>query len=149
MVCRKSYSGLTNASGWKAHMKNTHGITDSDTASSALSGNVMFQLTLNNKPMFPKPVLRKYENVVMDYVVRGGVTLRAVGGIRFKKFVVSLTNIYKSSSIRMILQRIVELYRILEPLLAAFLCSLDVAISLTLDNWSNHNLKGFYIITAH
>jgi hypothetical protein len=33
----------------------------------------------------------------------------------------------------MILQRIVELYRILEPLLVAFLCSLDVAISLALD----------------
>jgi hypothetical protein len=41
------------------------------------------------------------------------------------------------------------LYRILEPLLAAFLCSLDVAISLTLDGWSNHNLKGFYVVTAH
>ncbi|CAK9206011.1 unnamed protein product [Sphagnum troendelagicum] len=26
---------------------------------------------------------------------------------------------------------------------------LDVAISLTLDDWSNHNLKGFYVIIAH
>jgi hypothetical protein len=33
--------------------------------------------------------------------------------------------------------------------LATFLCSLDVAISLTLDGWSNCNLKGFYIVTAH
>jgi hypothetical protein len=37
----------------------------------------------------------------------------------------------------------------LEPLLVAFLCTLDVAISLTLDGWSNHNLKGFYVVTAH
>jgi hypothetical protein len=37
----------------------------------------------------------------------------------------------------------------LEPLLATFLCSLDVAISLTLDGWSNRNLKGFYVVTAH
>jgi hypothetical protein len=37
----------------------------------------------------------------------------------------------------------------LEPLLAAFLCSLDIAISLTLDGWLNRNLKGFYIVTAH
>jgi hypothetical protein len=37
----------------------------------------------------------------------------------------------------------------LEPLLAAFLCSLDIAISLTLDGWSNCNLKGFYVVTAH
>jgi hypothetical protein len=37
----------------------------------------------------------------------------------------------------------------LEPLLAAFLCSLDVAISLTLDGWSNRNLKGFYVVTAY
>ncbi len=45
----------------------------------------------------------------------------------------SSLNGYESSSTRMILQRIVELYRILEPLLVAFLCSLDVAISLALD----------------
>ncbi len=104
---------------------------------------------ISSKPVFSEPVLRKYENGVVDYVVEGGVTLRAVGDFRFKKFVVSLTNEYEPPSTRTILRRIVELYHILEPLLAAFLCSLDVAISLTLDNWSNRNLKGFYIVTAH
>jgi hypothetical protein len=34
-------------------------------------------------------------------------------------------------------------------LLAIFLCSLDVRISLTMDGWSNRNLKGFYVVTAH
>ncbi|CAK9218808.1 unnamed protein product [Sphagnum troendelagicum] len=92
---------------------------------------------------------RKYENDVVDYVVESGVTLRAVGDVRFKKFVVSLTNGYEPSSIRTILRRIVKLYRILEPLLTAFLCNLDVAISLMLDSWSNRNLKGFYVVTAH
>jgi hypothetical protein len=33
--------------------------------------------------------------------------------------------------------------------LATFLCSLEVTISLTLDNWSYRNLKGFYVVTAH
>ncbi len=37
----------------------------------------------------------------------------------------------------------------MEPLLAAFLCNVDVAISLMLDDWSNCNLKGFYVVTAH
>jgi hypothetical protein len=83
--------------------------------------------------LFPKPVLRKYENAIVDYVIEGGITLRAAGSICFKKFVVSLTNGYEPPSIRTILRRIAELYHILEPLLAAFLCSLDVAISLTLD----------------
>jgi len=41
-VCHKWYSGSTNASSWKAHMKSTHGITGSDTASSTPSGKVMF-----------------------------------------------------------------------------------------------------------
>ncbi len=99
--------------------------------------------------MYPKPVLRKYENVIVDYVIEGGVTLRAAGGVRFKQFVISLTNEYEPPSTRTILRRITELYRILEPLLAAFLCSLNVAISLTLDGWSNRNLKGFYIVTVH
>jgi hypothetical protein len=33
--------------------------------------------------------------------------------------------------------------------MVAFLCNLDVAISLTLDGSSNHNLKGFYVVTTH
>jgi len=130
-------------------MKSVHGITGSDTALSASSGKVIFQSTLNNKPVFSEPVLCKYENVVVDYVIEGGVTLRMAGGVRFKKFVVSLINGYEPPSTRTILQRITELYRILEPLLAAFLCNLDVAISLTLDGWLNRNLKGFYVVTAH
>ncbi len=109
----------------------------------------MFQSTFNSKPVFLEPVLRKYKNAVVDYVVEGGVTLRAASGVRFKKFVVSLTNRYEPSSTRTILRRIVELQNILEPLLVAFLCSLDVAISLTLDSWSNRNLKGFYVVTVH
>jgi len=48
--------------------------------------------------VFSEPVLRKYENVVVDYVVEGGVTLRATGSVCFKKFVVSLTNGYKLPS---------------------------------------------------
>jgi hypothetical protein len=130
-------------------MKSVHDITGSDIASFALSDNVMFQLTFSSKLVFPEPVLRKYENVVVDYIVKGGITLHAAGDVRFKKFVVSLTNGYDSPSTRTILWRIVELYCILEPLLAAFLCSLDIAISLTLDGWSNRNLKGFYVLTAH
>jgi hypothetical protein len=105
-------------------MKSAHDITGSNTASSALFGNVMFQSKLSSK----------YENAVVDYVIEGGVTLRAAGDVRFKKFVFSLMNGYEPSSTRTILQWIVKLYRILEPLLAAFLCNLDVAISLTLDD---------------
>ncbi len=41
---------------------------------------------LSSKPVFPEPILRKYKNVIVDYVVEGGVTLRAAGGVRFKKF---------------------------------------------------------------
>jgi hypothetical protein len=149
MVCRNWYSGSTNASGWKAHMKSAHGITGNDIALSASSSKLIFQSTLSSKPMFSEPVLRKYENAIVDYVVEGGVTLRAAGGVHFKKFIVSLTNGYEPPSTRTILRRIAELYRILEPLLATFLCNLDVAISLTLDGWSNRNLKGFYIVTAH
>jgi hypothetical protein len=130
-------------------MKSAHGITGNDTASSALSGKVMFQSTLSTKPVFSEPILRKYENPVVDYIVEGGVTLRAAGDVCFKKSIVSLTNGYEPPSIRTILRRIAELYCILEPLLAAFLCTLDITISLTLDDWSNRNLKGFYVITAH
>ena len=108
-------------------MKTAHGITGSDTTLSAPSGKGMVQSMLNNKPVFSKPVLRKYENAVVDYVVEGGITLRAAGSARFKKFVVSLTNGYEPPSTRTILRWIADLYRILEPLMAIFLCNLNVA----------------------
>jgi hypothetical protein len=130
-------------------MKSAHDISGNDITSFAPSSKVMFESTLNSKPVYPEPVLHKYENVIVDYIVEGGVTLRAASRICFKKFVVSLTNGYEPPSTRTILRRITKLYRILEPLLAAFLCSLDIAISLTLDGWSNRNLKGFYVVTAH
>jgi hypothetical protein len=78
-------------------MKSAHGITSSDTPSFASSSNVMFQLTLSSKPMFSEPVLRKYKNVVVNYVVEGGITLRAVGGVHFKKFVERIRVIVNSN----------------------------------------------------
>jgi hypothetical protein len=50
-------------------MKRAHDITVNNTASSTPSGNIMFQLTLRSKPVFLELVLRKYNNVVVDYVM--------------------------------------------------------------------------------
>jgi hypothetical protein len=94
-------------------------------------------------------VARKYENIVIDFVSGGDISLRAAGGTRFKELLQSLTNGYSPLSMHTILKRIVELYLITGPLLAAFFASLNVAISLMLDGWSNRNLKGFYVVIAH
>jgi hypothetical protein len=98
---------------------------------------------------FPNHVTRKYENLVVDFVIGGDISLRAAEGKRFKELLQSLTNGYSPPSTRTILRRIVELYLIARPLLAAFFSSLNVTISLTLDGWSNRNLKGFYVVIAH
>lgn len=105
--------------------------------------------TCVRKSRFSTLVLEGFENAVVDYVVQGGVTLRAAGSERFKQFVVALMHCYEPPSTRTILRRIVELHRVLELALAAFLCNLTVTISLTLDGWSNQNLKGFHVVTAH
>ncbi|CAM6019015.1 unnamed protein product [Sphagnum balticum] len=102
------------------------------------------------KPMsFPDHVARKYENVIVDFVIGGDISLRAARGTRFKELLQSLTNGYSPPSTRTILRRIMELYLIAGPLLVALFSSLNVAISLTLDGWSNHNLKGFYVMIVH
>jgi hypothetical protein len=134
-LCRVWYSGRTNASSWKAHLRSKLGISGSGTASSG-QGTVLVQSTLG-KVVFPDGVLRKFENAIVDYVVGGGIVLRAAGGQRFKKLVVSLTNGYEQPSTRTILRRIVELFRIAEPLLLSFVRKLDVAISLMPDGWGN------------
>jgi hypothetical protein len=145
-LCRVWYSGKTNASGWKAHLRRKQGISGSGKASSG-QGTVLVQSTLD-KIVFRDGVQRNFENAIVDCVVGGGISLRAAGGQRFKQLVVSLTNGYEPPSTRTILRRIVELFRIAEPLLSSFLRQLDVAISLTLDGWSNRNLKGFYVVTV-
>jgi len=94
-------------------------------------------------------VTRKYENVVVDFVIGGDISLQAIGGTRFKELLQSLMNGYSPPLTRTIFRHIVELYLIMGPLLATFFFSLNVIISLTLDAWSNHNLKGFYVVIAH
>jgi hypothetical protein len=145
--CRVWYSGKTNASGWKAHLRSKHGISGSGTASSG-QGTVLVQSTLG-KVVFPDGAQRKFEIAIVEYVVGSGISLRGTGGQRFKQLVVSLTNAYEPPSTRTILRRMVELFRIAKPLLSSFLRQLDVAICLTLDGWSNRNLKGFYVVTVH
>eukprot|EP00842_Homolaphlyctis_polyrhiza_P002297 jgi/Hompol1/3068/HPOL_006317-RA len=94
-------------------------------------------------------ILQKYENAVIECVVEDGVTRRATADDLFKNFICSLINGHEPPSTRTILRRMTELFRVLEPMLANYLSSLPVAISLTLHGWSNRNLKGFYIATAH
>ncbi len=82
--------------------------------------------------------------------IGGNISLRAAGEQRFSTLVETLTNgCYKPPSTRTILRRTVELFNIAQPLLANYLCSLNSCVSLTMDGWSNRNLKGFYVVTAH
>jgi hypothetical protein len=115
---------------------------------SAPGFGILVQTTL--KPVsFLDHVVRKYENVVVDFVIGGDISLRTVGGTRFKELLQFLTNGYSPLSTHTIFKCIVELYLIVGPLLAAFFFLLNVVISLTLDGWSNRNLKGFYVMIAH
>jgi hypothetical protein len=84
--CRVWFSSTTNASGWKRHLDVRHSVKDSDNASTAPFGKLV-QTTLSVPPAFAPSQLRVFENAVVDYVIQGGVTLRAAGGDRFKKFV--------------------------------------------------------------
>ena len=61
----------------------------------------------------------------------------------------SLTDGYVPPSTRTILCRTVDYFSIAQPLLAQFFCNLDVRVSLTMDGWSNRNLRGLYVVTAH
>jgi hypothetical protein len=147
---KKWFSNKTNYSGWKAHFSSRHGLSQSgsDKALFALSSDILVQMTL--KPMsFLDHVARKYDNVVVDFVIGGDISLRAVGGMQFKELLQFLTNGYSSLSTCTILRRIMEPYLIVGPLLVAFFSSLNVVISLTLDGWSSRNLKGFYVVTTH
>ena len=82
-------------------------------------------------------------------MIGGDISLRAAGEQRFQELVLTLTNGYTPPSTRIILRRTVELFSVAQPLLGKFSCELDVRVSLTMDGWSNRNMKGFYVVTAH
>ena len=154
--CKKWFSMATNAQGWKIHLQSQHGIKkrpttseDSSTTTTGDGASTTMQQSLMKKVMLPAHVVRKYENAIVDFVVSGDISLRAAGEQRFQSFVSVLTNGYTPPSTRTILRRTVELFSIAQPLLARYLCDLDVCVSLTMDGWSNRNLKGFYVVTAH
>ncbi len=94
-------------------------------------------------------MVRRFENAIVDYVIGGDISLCAAGEECFKQLVMSLTDGYAPPSTRTILRRAVELFSIAQPMLAQFFCNLDVCVSLTMDGWSNRNMKGFYVVTAH
>jgi hypothetical protein len=85
----------------------------------------------------------------VDFVISGGVSRRTAGGDQFRLLVKTLTQGYDPPSTRTITRRIVEVFAIMQPVVAAFFANLTVAFSLTIDGWSNRNLKWFWMVTAH
>ena len=157
VLCKKWFSSSTNAQGWKVHLKNQHHVTslasvmladDEDGTTSSRQTTQLHQ-AIKNRPLPPHVPARKIENAIVDYVVGGGISLRAAGEQPFQKLITTLTDGYTPPSTRTILRRTVELFNIAQPLLAQFLYSLDVCVSLSIDGWSNVNLKGFHLVTAH
>jgi hypothetical protein len=55
----------------------------SDKALFAPGSGVLVQTTL--KPTFPDHVTHNYKNVIVDFVIGGDISLRAIGGMRFKE----------------------------------------------------------------
>ena len=122
--------------------------SDADEQSALSAPPATLQLQQTIKGPLPPHVVRRFENAIVDYVIGGDISLRAAGEERFQQLVSSLTDGYVPPSTRTILRRIVELFSIAQPLLAKFLCNRDVRVSLTMDGWSNRNLKGFYLVTG-
>jgi hypothetical protein len=136
--CRKWFSISTNASGWKIHLFKKHGIGPprSGIACSENSlfggGNPLVQRSIS-AATFPDGLLVKFENALVNFVISGGLSLRTAGGDQFKLLVETPTQGYDPPSNRAIIRRIVEVFAIMQPVVAAFFSNLNVAFSLTID----------------
>jgi hypothetical protein len=150
MVCQNWFSSRTNSQGWKIHLSKKHHITamslQEQLSQKRSAGR---QATMLSMPL-PQHVVHKCENAVVNYIIGGDISLHAASEQQFYKLVNTLTNgCNKPPSTRTILRRTVELFKVAQPLLEKFLCSLDTCFSLTMHGWPNCNLKGFYVVTAH
>jgi hypothetical protein len=152
--CRKWFSISFNTSGWKIHLSKKRGIVSPRSGiaysenSLSGSGTHLAQRCIS-AAILPDRLLVKFENAVVDFVISDGLSLRTAGGDQFKLLVKTLTQGYDPPSTRTIVRRIVEVFAIMQHVVAAFFANLDVAFSLNIDGWSNRNLKGFWMVTAH
>jgi hypothetical protein len=162
-VCCKWFTNRTNASGWKLHLFKQHNIQglspDGAPSTSGKTDVPHLRQTQLSKTMPPR-LMTHFENSIVNYVIKGEISLRAAGGKNFEELVLSLTggygsisksleSGYKPPSTRTITRRILELFEVMTPVLAQFLNTLNVAVSLTLDGWTNRNLTGFWPVTIH
>jgi hypothetical protein len=145
--CRKSFSHKTNASGWRTHLREQHFVIFPETGNMARRAKEFQQQPVVTS--FPPRVLIEFENAVVDFVVKGSISLRGAGGGGFKTLVRKHSRGYEVPSTRSIIRRIVELYFIMLPIVSDCLNTLDVSFPITIDGWSNRNLKGFWMVTAH
>jgi hypothetical protein len=143
----KSQYSITSTAAASIRNTSQSGVDDEEGAALPSTGILQLQQTIK-KPL-PPHVVRRFENAIVDYVIGGDISLRAAGEECFKQLVMSLTDGYAPPSTRTILRRTFELFSIAQPMLAQFFCNLDVCVSLTMDGWSNRNMKGFYVVTAH
>nr|XP_032823942.1 uncharacterized protein LOC116950326 [Petromyzon marinus] len=146
--CCKWFSSHTNASGWKVHLKKHNVLAPGSEVGTSASASRLKRQTLS-RPAIPDRLLVKFENAVVDFVIQGAISLRAAGSDKFKTLVHTLTQGYEGPSTRTVIRRIVEHHATMLPIVGAFFSNLDVAISLTIDGWSNRNLKGFWMVTVH
>lgn len=100
--------------------------------------------TLDKNIVISNTRQQRYENTVVNFVIRADTRSQAVGGERFQILFNGLTNGQRSAPMRNFLRGITELYYILGPRVSLFLSNLSAAISLTIDSWSSCNLDGSF-----
>jgi hypothetical protein len=143
--CRKWFSRKTNASGWKANLSKQHALSEGGNEDIIANEKRYRQLPLASScsPL----TLIKFENAIVDFVIHGGISLREAGNDSFKCLVQSLSQGYEAPPHNN--PSSMELHTIMLPLVSKVFNNLDVAFSLTIDGWTNRNLKGFWMVTAH
>eukprot|EP00474_Spongospora_subterranea_P000839 CRZ01297.1 hypothetical protein [Spongospora subterranea] len=144
--CLHWFFASINASGWKRHLLN-HGIKDP--ASQSDSSHNSSGLRLSKQTLLPSPPNPKetafLHNSVVDYVVTSLSPHNVVECTAFKKLISTFRPGYILQSARTIDRRVLELYVITLPLIAAFLQDLPFKFSLSFDGWTNPHMKFVFV----
>jgi hypothetical protein len=91
----------------------------------------------------------KLHSLVTTYIVQGMLSYSHVESAAFKALLSGLVPGYKPPTASTVKRRLVAMYIVLKCMITEYLISLSVALSVTIDGWSNQVCRGYFACTLH
>jgi len=140
-LCPTSYATSTGTGTLATHLM-THGVRKN-----SVPAKRSLQLTMEGSTALGATT--KLHSLVTTYIVQGMLLYSHVESAAFKALLSGLVPGYKPPTASTVKRRLLAMYIVLKCMITEYLISLSVALSVTIDGWSNQVCRGYFACTLH